>query len=269
MHDVGVEISSGKTEVRLAARWVNIPGTLGFSDEARANIDLGRLGAIVTNPVSLNPRQPARPTQLLPFAGGFLLHTGHPNPGLRQVLRRHTPRWASLSTPVLLTILAQDHGQLEHMLRQIEPVAEIAGLVLAIEPTDPAAVAGWIRAAAGAERPVVALLPLGTSAEAARAAAEAGASAIILGPPRGAMAAAGQVVHGRLHGPALFPLALHAAETLSAALPVPLIVSGGIERQEQALACLQAGAAAVGLDYVLWKNAASFFSPAAAEASRP
>ena len=80
---MALELSSGKTDVRLERPWLNLPGTLGFSDEARNAIDLGQLGALVTNPVSLAPRRPANPPRSLRYPGGLLLHTGHANPGLR------------------------------------------------------------------------------------------------------------------------------------------------------------------------------------------
>lgn len=255
---MGLELSSGKTEVRLAHPWLNMPGTLGFSDEARAAFDLDRLGALVTNPVSLAPRRSAHPTRALRFPGGVLLHTGHANPGLRRVVQRHAPRWAALPIPVLLTALAQDERELQRIVESLEPVPEIAGLVLMLQPATADAAGRWVQVARGLERPILALLPLGVPEGTAQAAAEAGAAAILLGPPRGALIAEGRSVEGRLYGPALFPLALQASIALAPSLPVPLIVSGGIATAEQAQACLQAGAAAVGLDFILWKDPRGF-----------
>ena len=38
--------------------FMNAAGCLGFAPNPRGPVDLGRLGAFVTNPVSLAPRQP-------------------------------------------------------------------------------------------------------------------------------------------------------------------------------------------------------------------
>jgi len=257
---VALELSSGKTEVRLEKPWLNLPGTLGFSDEARTALDLGQLGALVTNPVSLAPRKPANPPQALRYPGGLLLHTGHANPGLRRVVRRHAPRWGGLSVPVLVSVLAQDERELARIVAGLEGVPEASGLVLMLPLGELEAVSRWVQLARGLERPVVALMPLGVPGEAALAAAEAGASAILLGPPRGALESDDRWVEGRLYGPGLYPLALQAARELAPILPVPLIVSGGIATPAQARACLQAGAAAVGLDFILWKNPQGFLA---------
>ena len=67
---------------------MNAAGSLGFAPDRRGPIALEQLGAFVTNPVSLRPRTPAQGARLLPFPGGFLLHSGHPNPGFNRVVRR-------------------------------------------------------------------------------------------------------------------------------------------------------------------------------------
>lgn len=257
---MALELSSGKTEVRLERPWLNLPGTLGFSDEARNAIDLGQLGALVTNPVSLAPRRPANPPRSLRYPGGLLLHTGHANPGLRRTIRQHGTRWASLSVPVLVSLLAQDVLELGRMVSDLESIPEASGLVLMLPMQPSTSLVRWVEQATRLQRPVVALLPLGGDREEALAAAEAGAAAIMLGPPRGSMEADGQFVEGRLYGPGLFPLALQAARELAPLLPVPLIVSGGIATPAQARAFLQAGASAVGLDFILWKDPQAFLS---------
>jgi len=258
---MALELSSGKTEVRLERPWLNLPGMLGFSDEARGAVELNRLGALVTNPVSLAPRPPANPPRVVRYPGGFLLHTGHANPGMRRVVGAHAPRWSHLGIPVLLSVLAQNERELRRLVTGLEGVPEIAGLVLFLPPEADAV--SWLQLARESERPVVALLPLGVTPEAARSVADAGASAILLGPPRGALAAGESLVQGRLYGPALYPLALRAARELAPILPIPLIVSGGIDSPAQARTCLDAGAAAVGLDVILWKDPQGVLADAA------
>ena len=87
---------------------MNAAGSLGFAPDRRGPIALERLGAFVTNPVSLRPRPPAQGARLLTFPGGFLLHSGHPNPGLRRVVQRHAARWARSPLPVVVHLLAEN-----------------------------------------------------------------------------------------------------------------------------------------------------------------
>ncbi len=110
-----------------------------------------------------------------------------------------------------------------------------------------------VQAALG-ELPVMLQLPLDSAQTQANVAVSSGVAALSLGPPRGALPGPeGTLVYGRLYGPALFPHTLAAVETLSA-LGLPLIAGCGIYSQADVQACLDAGAAAVQLDAVLWKG---------------
>ena len=71
-----------KYELPFRSPFLNAAGSLGFAPDPHSPLDLSRLGAFITNPVSSQPRTPASGPRYLPFSGGFLLHTGHPNPGL-------------------------------------------------------------------------------------------------------------------------------------------------------------------------------------------
>jgi dihydroorotate dehydrogenase (NAD+) catalytic subunit len=59
-------------------------------------------------------------------------------------------------------------------------------------------------------------------------------------------------VHGRLYGPAIFPLAVRAVERLVGLLDCPLIASGGVYSRQDLATMLEMGASAVQLDGVLW-----------------
>jgi dihydroorotate dehydrogenase (NAD+) catalytic subunit len=81
---------------------------------------------------------------------------------------------------------------------------------------------------------------------------DAGASALSLGPPRGAITAGGKLVSGRLYGPAIFPQALETVRQISKA-GYPTIGAGGVQSEQDAEAMIAAGAMAVQLDLSLWK----------------
>jgi dihydroorotate dehydrogenase len=63
----------------------------------------------------------------------------------------------------------------------------------------------------------------------------------------------GNLVGGRLYGPAQFPVALAAIAEV-AKNGIPVIAAGGVETQMQGEAMLAAGALAVQIDIALWKS---------------
>lgn len=247
-----LELTCGKRDLVLLRPWVNAPGFLGFAGEARECVAIERLGAFVTPPLSLLPRTPARPPRLLTSVGSFLLHTGHPNPGLPAVLRQHQRAWSDLPVPVIAHLLLQTPDEAAAMVGQIEGVEAIAALELGLGEVGASQAAALVRACVG-EVPLIAHLPLGTPVEVFAAAAGAGAQAVSIGAPRGALPGPdGTPVRGRLYGPAVFPLALQTVLQLAEALPVPILAGGGVYGPAQAQALRQAGAAVVVLDGVLW-----------------
>ena len=247
-----------KYELLFRSPLLNAAGSLGFAPDPHTSLDLSRLGAFVTNPVSSQPRRPARGPRYLPFPGGFLLHTGYPNPGLSAVIHRCGERWGRAGLPVIVHLLAQSANDISFMLRRLETVDGVAGIELGLPSGLDARAACALAQAAGGELPVIVRLPLERAAELASALAiqarQTGITAISLAPPRGALPGPdGVLVSGRLYGPAIFPLALAA---LRAVLPtgLPVIGGGGVYTLEQAEAMLAAGAVAVELDTILWRG---------------
>lgn len=250
---MALTLTNGKRDVTIEPPLMNSSGSLGFSDEARNLMDLRGLGAFVTNPITRARRSPAHGPNVIRFAGGFLLHTGHPNPGLSATLRLHRRRWQSLPCPLFVHLLAEEPSELEAMLHRLETVEEISALELSIEGEDPAGDGKLVQMAVASQLPVLVRIPLSALTPLAFQIAELGVAALVIGPPRGSMPTLeGGRVSGRLYGPGLLPLALRAVEELAARLPIPLIASGGIQRSEDVDAMLQAGASAVQLDFALW-----------------
>ena len=231
---------------------MNAAGSQGYAPDRRSGRDWGRFGAFVTNPVSLAPRTPARGERFLPFPGGFLLHTGYPNPGLGAVLRRSAAAWRRSPQPVIVHLLSQDPGEIARMVPRLEGVEGVMGVEIGLPPeVDPDSAARFVEAALG-EILVIVRLPFEQALALAPVILDAGAAAASLNAPRGALPGLdGRLVEGRLYGPAVFPQMLHLVQCLSS-LALPIIAAGGIYTQADIDTVLAAGAAAVQLDAALW-----------------
>jgi dihydroorotate dehydrogenase (NAD+) catalytic subunit len=252
-----------KFDLLLDPPLMNASGSLGFAPDAHGPISMALLGAFVTNPISLGMRSPAHSPQQMDFPGGFLLHTGYPNPGLREVIRRFAPSWARSPVPVIVHLLCQSPAEVTPAVSQLARLSGVAGIELSLPPDCDVALArsfaGAMSSAAGGEFPVILRLPLEHAITLAPALAGQELAAISLGPPRGALVnPEGRLVRGRMFGPALFPLALATVHALAtgplAGSSLPVIGAGGIYTPTQAQAMISAGAMAVQLDSVLWRG---------------
>jgi dihydroorotate dehydrogenase (NAD+) catalytic subunit len=232
-------------------------GCFGYGPEYADWADASRLGAIVTNPVSLRPRRgPAQP-RVVETPGGFILNTGDQNPGVRRVLQRYAAGWKRLGRPVVVHLAPDDLEALARTARALEAVDAVAGLELGLpEDASHADAASLVAAARESELPLLARLPLAHAADLAAVCVEAGADALVVGaPPLGSAlhpSGSGQVVTGRLYGPALHALAMHALLKVRPLVDVPLVGCGGIHSVEDARALLDAGAVAVQVDSAIF-----------------
>lgn len=243
-----------KVDLPLLCPLMNAAGTLGLAPNLRGVTESSKFGAFVTNPISLSPRTAASGVRFLAYPGGFLLHTGYPNPGLKAAARQYAGRWARSPLPVIVHLLSQTVDEVAVMARLLEGLEGVAGLELGLpKDVDAKAAAAFTRAAQG-ERPVVTHLPLKNAENLAPAAIEAGAVAVSLAAPRGTLPTPeGRLVQGRLYGPGIFPLALAVTRNIAQA-GMPVIGAGGIYRPQQIKAMLDAGAMAVQIDSLLWKG---------------
>ncbi len=233
-------------------------GCFGYGPEYADWVDISRLGAIVTNPVSLRPRRGAAQPRLVETPGGFILNTGDQNPGVRRVLQRYSAAWKRLGPPIIVHLAPDDLEALARTARAVETAGAVAGLEVGLpEDVSLADAAGLVAAARESELPLLARLPLARAADLAAVCVEAGADALVVGapPPGAALHPAGQVVTGQLYGPALHALAMYALRAIMKVRPpvdVPLVGCGGIHSVEDARALLDAGAVAVQVDSAIF-----------------
>jgi len=242
-------------------------GAFGYGDTYHDLVDLRALGALVTNPVSLNPREAARGQRIAVHGEHFIAHTGLPNPGVQRVLRQYRQMWERLPIPVIVHLIATSPAETAKAAERLAGIPNVVGIELGlIDSITPQRALSLLDAArAEGDLPVIVRVPFNSVDMLAPRLAEGGADALtIAAPPRAVLPVADvlgdeEAVHyirGRLYGPALLPLLLNTLARWRSKLPVPVIACGGIATLQDAIACLELGATAVQIDALLWRDPA-------------
>ncbi len=249
----------GKNTLVLNTPVMNAAGTMGYADEYRDLIDFGKLGALVTNPITLAPRDPANGARVVPLDAGVLVHTGLPNPGVRAVLDTNRDKWGKLPASLRLiahVVLLSSVEDVRRCIAALERVERVDGIELGLSDEISPAEAEWsLRALISkSEKPILARLPFGAGVEMARACEDAGADGLVISaPPRGvARDGLGRLVSGRVYSPTLKPLVLRLVGQIVRQVELPVIGAGGIHTPQDARDFLEAGAAAVQVDSAVW-----------------
>ncbi len=229
---------------------MNAAGTLGFALDARLPLNWEAFGAFITNPLSLRPRRPAIEPALIEHPGGFLLHSGLPNPGFSQALKQYAAKWARSSLPVIVHLMADRPEETQRMARQLENVENVMAIELGFAPLLADDIILLAVELSAGELPLIVNLPWEQVLRLGPLSLSAGAEAISLSAPRG-MSQGG--ITGRLFGPALFAQSLLLTRE-AARSGIPVIGGCGVYSKENASAMLAAGALAVQVDTVLWRG---------------
>jgi dihydroorotate dehydrogenase len=233
---------------------MNAGGTLGFAPDPRTPIPWEELGAFVTNPVSLRPRLPTAHPALIEYPGGFLLHTGLPNPGFAAVVKKQTARWSRADLPIIPHLMADRPEETAKMVRTLETMENVMAAELGFAPLLADDIFLMTVEMCRGELPLIFSLPPEQLLSLGPRLIEAGAAAVSIAPPRGALPSVVSeptLVTGRLFGPSLFPQSLNLVhDAVKAGLPV--IGAGGVWTRENAATMLAAGAMAAQADAGLW-----------------
>jgi dihydroorotate dehydrogenase (NAD+) catalytic subunit len=249
---------TGKDTLAIDNPVMPAAGTFGFDGAAyRDLIDLSKLGALVTNPITWKPRKVARGPRVVPLPSGALVHTGLPNPGMTQAIRQYGARWANSPVPVIVHVAATTPPDVARCAAALERSGGVVGIELGLhDQATPDEIAALLRAALdNTQLPLLVRVPLYTAIESARAAQDAGAGGLVVAaPPRGTGRDpdTGQLVGGRAYGPWLTAQMLRATGQVARAVEIPVIGSGGIHSPDDARDFLDAGAIAVQVDTVTW-----------------
>jgi dihydroorotate dehydrogenase (NAD+) catalytic subunit len=218
--------------------------------------------AFVSKTVTLEPRQGNPPPRLWELAGGMINSIGLPNRGLHGFLAHDLPELASLPVPLVVNVMGFSRDQVAELVNVFARCDEVAalelnvscpnvetGLVMGADPRETARLLERVRPLT--EKPlIVKLTPNATDvADVARAAQGAGASALSLintlkgmaVDPRSGTPWLGGVTGG-VSGPAVRAVALAQVHAVRGAVEIPLIGMGGVQRGQDALDLIRAGA---------------------------
>lgn len=261
-----MRIKLGPLELRTPV--LTASGTFASGREYADFVDLGRLGAIVTKGVSLEPWAGNASPRIAETASGMLNSIGLQNPGVEAFvagdlawLARHAP-----DTPVIVNVSGHRAREYVRVVERLEREPGVAAYEINIScpNVDEGGMAFGTQCASAAEvtracravtsRPlIVKLSPNVTDiVSIARAVCDEGADALSLVNTLLGMAIDTATfrpklarVVGGLSGPAIKPVALRMVWQVSSAVDVPVVGMGGIVDADDAAQFMLAGATAV------------------------
>lgn len=242
-----------KRDLYFSKPLLNAAGSLGFAPDSRS-IDLGGLGwgAFVTNPISFRPRLPTTHPRVVEFPGGFLMHTGLPNPGFSAAVKKYSAKWSRADLPVIVHLMADRPEETQRMTRELENIENVMAVQLGFAPLLSDDIILMNLEMCLGEIPLIFALPHEQVLTLGRQLVDGGASAISIASPRGAAYdQAGNLVTGRMYGQSLFPRSLEIVRSAAMA-GLPIIGSGGVWLAADVESMLKAGAMAVETDAQLW-----------------
>jgi len=262
-----VDLSVNVGALRLSNPVLAASGTFGYGVEFAHLVDLNRLGGFVVKGLSLEPIAGAAAPRLCETASGMLNAVGLQNVGVRAFVAEKLPALRQYRTAVIANVFGYSVDEYVGVIRVLEDAEGLAAYELNIScpntahgglqfGSDPRMVSEVVSAArkAGARRPLwVKLSPNVTDiCVIARAAEEAGADALTVANTYQAMSIDVQTrrsrlgrVTGGLSGPAIKPITLRLVYEARRAVKIPVVGLGGIEKADDVLEYLIAGASAV------------------------
>jgi dihydroorotate dehydrogenase len=234
---------------------INSAGTLGFAPDMRSLESLSyldKLGAFVTNPISLRPRLPTSSPVAIEFSGGVLLHTGLPNPGFSHVIKKYSAKWKRSELPIIVHIMADRPEETQQMVHQLENIENVMAIQLGFAPLLADDIILLTLEMCLGELPLIFSLPHEQVLSLGPKLIQEGASAISISSPRGALYDEDKkIITGRTYGKSLFPRSLDILRS-AGMIGLPIIGAGGVWTDADVEAMLTLGAMAVETDIQLW-----------------
>jgi len=261
-----VDLSVNVGALRLSNPILAASGTFGYGVEFAHLVDLNRLGGIVVKGLSLEPMAGAPAPRLCETPSGMLNAVGLQNVGVRAFVAEKLPALRQYRTAVIANVFGYSVDEYVGVIRILEDAKGLAAYELNIScpntahggiqfGSDPQMVSEVVSAARQASRrPLwVKLSPNVTDIGViARAAENAGADALTVANTYQAMSIDVQTrksklgrATGGLSGPAIKPITLRLVYEARRAVKIPVIGLGGIEKADDVLEYVIAGASAV------------------------
>jgi dihydroorotate dehydrogenase (NAD+) catalytic subunit len=257
-----------------------MPASGAFSTEYARVIDINRLGALVAKTVSRNFRAGNPPPRAAEVETGMINSIGLPTKGLQYFLDEQLPDYKQYTPPLIASISAEDADDFQAMARDIAapgvdaieiniscPTRKPGGGNFALQAEHTRDIVRRVRGET--DKPVWAKLSpnAGEIVDVAMAAEEAGANALTVANTILAMKidvnsfrpALGNKVGG-FSGPAVKPIIMRMVYQIGKAVSIPIIGCGGISNAEDVIEYLLAGASAVEIGYINFRNPTAMIS---------
>ena len=218
--------------------------------------------AFVTKTVTLEPRQGNAPPRLWELGAGMVNSIGLPNKGLRKFLAEDLPKICELPVPLVVNVMGSTPEEFARLIESVAARDEVAalelnvscpnvktGLDLGAEPESAGALVEHVRPITG--KPLIVKLTPNTASPAKVAAAveAAGADGVSL-----INTLRGMPLHprtrepwlggrtGGVSGPAVRAVAVAQVAAVRAAVAIPIVGMGGVQRGAHARDLIAAGA---------------------------
>jgi dihydroorotate dehydrogenase (NAD+) catalytic subunit len=261
-----VDLAVSVGALRLSNPILAASGTFGYGVEFAHLVDLNRLGGIVVKGLSLEPMAGAPAPRLCETPSGMLNAVGLQNIGVRAFVAEKLPALRQYRTSVVANVFGYTVSDYVGVIQILEEADGLAAYELNIScpntahggiqfGSDPQMVLEVVSAARqAARRPLWVKLSPNVSdiALIARVAEEAGADALTVANTYQGMSIDIRTRRSRLgrptgglSGPAIRPITLRLVYEARRAVKIPVIGLGGIEKAEDALEYVIAGATAV------------------------
>lgn len=257
-----------------------MPASGSFSTEYAQVIDINRLGALVAKTVSRNFRAGNPTPRAAEVEAGMINSIGLPTKGLQYFLDVQLPDYKQYTPPLVASISAEDADDFQAMARDISapgvdaieiniscPTRKPGGGNFALQANHTRDIVARVRSVT--DKPVWAKLSpnAGEIVDVALAAEEAGADALTVANTILAMKidvasfrpALGNKVGG-FSGPAIKPIIMRMVYQISKAVSIPVIGCGGISNAEDVIEYMLAGASAVEIGYINFRNPTAMIS---------
>jgi dihydroorotate dehydrogenase (NAD+) catalytic subunit len=251
-----------------------MPASGSFSTELGRIIDINRLGALVTKTVSREVRIGNPPPRVAELECGMINSIGLPGKGIQYFLEHQLPDYRQYTPPIVANITAQTADDFAAMARDVNlPEVDVIEMNISCPTRDPNGgnfalhedhtytVVNRVRKAT--DKPVWAKLSpnAGDIESIAKAAEAAGADALTIANTLLGLKINTETFrpaignkYGGISGPGVKPILLRMVHQCSKSVKIPIIGCGGIVKVEDVVEYMLAGASAVMIGYLTFRN---------------